>query len=163
MTTPESYGTPGAFVPSPAKPRSAFQGRTRTRSIAMRLPTLALTTLVLAACAGDPGVVTPGEGPVRLRLENATGGVIDSATAWTLDGPRRFGRLLPGGSSAYTAVSAAYRFVTIDAFFPDTTLRLQVIDYVGESTLPPGRYTYILSLFEDTSGERWLGLDFRED
>ena len=129
----------------------------------MRSSVFALTLLFLPACGGDVGPVEPGAGPVQLRLENRTGRQLDSATVHTLDGPRTFGGLRSGVTSAYTAVSAAYRLATTDAFFPDTIMRLQVIDFVGETLVPPGRYTYVLSLFEDTNGQRRLGQEFRED
>jgi hypothetical protein len=43
-------------------------------------------------------------------------------------------------------VSAAYRSVTTQVVLDGDTLRLQVIDYVGEDPLAAGRYTYVLTV-----------------
>jgi hypothetical protein len=44
-------------------------------------------------------------------------------------------------------VSSAYRSATTQVVLDGDTLRLQVIDYVGEEPLDAGRYTYVLSVF----------------
>jgi hypothetical protein len=66
--------------------------------------------------------------------------------------------------SPYSAVSAAYRIATTDVvLFLGTSRRLQVIDYVGEQVVPPGRYSYVFSLYDDPNGDRGLQQTVRQD
>jgi len=87
-----------------------------------------------------------GTGSVEVRVENASDVRYDEATLYTLDGPRTYVDLAPGARSPYVSVSAAYRSATTQVVLEDDTLRLQVIDYVGEEPLDAGRYTYVLSV-----------------
>lgn len=87
-----------------------------------------------------------GNGSVEVRVENASDVRYDEATLYTLDGPRTYADLAPGARSPYVSVSAAYRSATTQVVLDGDTLRLQVIDYVGEEPLDAGRYTYVLSV-----------------
>jgi hypothetical protein len=45
-------------------------------------------------------------------------------------------------------VEKAYRIASTWVVTGSDTVRLQVIDFVGEKPLNPGRYTYVLGFFE---------------
>lgn len=96
---------------------------------------------MLAAClaSSEPDAVA-------VRLENASDMTFDEATLYTLDGPQTYTGIEPGAATPYVAVSAAYRIATTRVVVDSDTLRLQVIDYVGETPLSDGRYTYVLTV-----------------
>ena len=112
----------------------------------MRVPLHAACVLgiLVGALAGCGGFFTPDA--VEVRVENASDVWYDEATLYTLDGPRTYSDLAPGARSEYVSVSAAYRSVTTQVVLDGDTLRLQVIDYVGEDPLAAGRYTYVLTV-----------------
>lgn len=85
-------------------------------------------------------------GGVEVRVENASDVWYDEATLYTLDGPQTYSDLAPGARSPYVSVSVAYRSATTQVVLDGDTLRLQVIDYVGEEPLSAGRYTYVLTV-----------------
>jgi hypothetical protein len=87
-----------------------------------------------------------GLGDVEVRVENASDVWYDEAILYTLDGPRTYSDLAPGARSPYVSVSVAYRSATTQVVLDGDTLRLQVIDYVGEEPLSAGRYTYVLTV-----------------
>ena len=87
-----------------------------------------------------------GLGEVEVRVENASDVWYDEAILYTLDGPRTYSDLAPGARSPYVSVSVAYRSATTQVVLDGDTLRLQVIDYVGEEPLSAGRYTYVLTV-----------------
>lgn len=57
-----------------------------------------------------------------------------------------YGNLAPGESSSYQTISKAYRHAYVELIIDDKLVRLVPNDYVGESYLEKGSYTYILSL-----------------
>lgn len=79
-------------------------------------------------------------------MENASDVRYDEVTLYTVDGPRTYSDLTPGARSPYVPVSAAYRIATTQVVLGGDTLRLQVIDHVGEEPVDAGRYTYVLSV-----------------
>ena len=65
----------------------------------------------------------------------------------------------PGDYSDYLHYETAYRYAYISVKSGEDTYLLQPIDYVGETELPPGLYTYEL----DISSEGELLLVFSPD
>jgi hypothetical protein len=114
---------------------------------------------MLAAC----GSVLGGEDPVQVRLENASTVTFETATLFSADGSHTFQDVAPGAMTPYVTVSMAYRSATTEVVIPGDTLRLQVIDFVGEEPLDPGRYTYVLSVIGPSSPNPSLGQEFRRD
>ena len=100
--------------------------------------------ILAGVLTGCDGAFTPDGTDVR--VENASEVSYDEATLYTFDGPLTYSDLAPGASSPYVSVSTAYRIATTQVVLGADTLRLQVIDYVGEEPLPAGRYTYVLTV-----------------
>jgi len=97
----------------------------------------------------------------QVRVHNATGSELASVRVFAPGVPPRpvaFGPLDAGARSDYQDVPDARRIAHIEATGPAGDLVLQPYDLVGEEPLPPGRYTYRLSV---THGR--LRLDVRED
>jgi hypothetical protein len=55
-----------------------------------------------------------------------------------------FGTIAPGDTTEYHAVEKSYSYARIDASVGGEPGSLQPIDFVGESLLPPGKYTWTL-------------------
>lgn len=119
----------------------------------------------------ETGTLTP-TGPARtadradarlLRLTNDTGSPLAGVTVQAGGGPVRYGPLAPGESSGYQDVPGdLYQYAAIQADVADgTTLRLTPIDFVGETPLGPGRYTFVLARSTDRADR--LALHFVPD
>lgn len=121
---------------------------------------LAAATLA-AGCSDTLAPLGPGE--VAVRVRNASAVTFDETTLYLMDGPRTLGRIRAGGTSEYLVADTAYRFMTTQAIVGGDTLRLQVIDYVGEQPLAPGRYTYVMTIYRDDQGIRRLDQTLEED
>lgn len=61
--------------------------------------------------------------------------------------------------SQYVRVETAYRYAYVEVQVGGEVLKIQPIDYVGETPLGPGFYTYLLNVTVDGH----LTLEFRED
>lgn len=62
-----------------------------------------------------------------------------------------YGDVPPGAATAYREVERAYRYAYVRTVVDGDTLGLVPIDYVGETLLESGLYTYRLDLFEGRS------------
>jgi hypothetical protein len=122
-------------------------------------------TGVVVALLAVGGCGTLGlDGPVRVRVENSSTVELDQVMLSTFDGVRTFEDLSPGEASRYVEVSKAYRMATVRVVVGVDTLSLTVIDYVGETPLDGGRYTYLLGLVPGGGPGEWsLTQSFRED
>ena len=70
-----------------------------------------------------------------------------------------YGSISAHGVSQYAPVETAYRYAYIEVQIGNEVLKIQPIDYVGETPLGPGLYTYQLNV----TVEGHLTLEFRED
>ena len=119
--------------------------------------------LVLAVAAGGIsgcGIVDL-DGDVEVRVRNGSSFVLDEARLLLPRGTLSYSDLQPGQETAYSVVSKAYHHASAEVVIGADTARLHVIDYVGETPLDGGRYTYIMRV----RGEAPLsiGLDFKKD
>lgn len=123
----------------------------RLRSRAWALGLVALTAVALAGCPGDD-LSGPGIG-VEVRVRNGSQRTMeDVVVAFPYPGgDMDYGTLVPGEVSDYRMVERAYRYAGIRVVVGGDTLGLVPVDYVGETPLSPGRYTYRLGLFEGRS------------
>lgn len=63
-----------------------------------------------------------------------------------------YGLIPAGEASSYQTVTKAYRYAYIETKINSELSVLQPIDYMGESLLKSGRYTYVLSVLEENGG-----------
>jgi hypothetical protein len=115
----------------------------------------------LAACDDLFGGNSPST--VELRVENRSTVTFEVATIATLDGLRSWQDVAPGATTPYVQVSAGYDYISAEVVTETDTLRLQVIDYVGEEYLPSGQYTYLLDIADPASDFPSLIQTFRRD
>lgn len=104
-----------------------------------------LILLILVAtslkCTGDK------EGDIRfstiyLRLSNVSAFNYENIIVNTSTGNVSFENLNSGQTSEYQAFEVAYRYAFIELEIDGSTCTLQPIDYVGETPLKKGSYTY---------------------
>ena len=97
---------------------------------------------------------------VLIRIENSTGHDI---TAVFVSGPEdthEYGNVNKGGKSDYQVYQSAYRYAFCTFKIGDSEFTIQPIDFVGESLLKNGEYTYRLTISDlDTP---WAGMELVE-
>ena len=124
----------------------------------MRVGFYFCAAILVAAMSGCATAVLPAE--PMIRLHNASPQVLDSVSASFMGKIVPYGRLAPGEHSQYRAARGAYRYAYIEARVSGERFTLQPIDYVGETPLGPGRYTYRLTI---DAGQRSIGLELERD
>ncbi len=119
-----------------------------------------LLAVFLTLSAVGCGILDPGDG-VEVRVRNASGIVLDHVTLFLPRETLTYSDLAPSWNSQYQKVAKAYRIATAVVVASQDTARLQVIDFVGETPLEAGRYTYVLRVFgtEPLS----IGMDLEKD
>jgi|3_EtaG_2_1085321.scaffolds.fasta_scaffold10032_3 hypothetical protein len=79
---------------------------------------------------------------VNIRLANTSNFDYKNIVINTTTGNVDFGDLNSGKFSEYKAFEMAYRYAYVELEINGNTLKLQPFDYVGETPLENGKYTY---------------------
>lgn len=85
---------------------------------------------------------TEDKNGVQLRIENLNNATLDSLVVQNPAGRQVFYTIAPGTKSAYKVFDYIYNYAYIKAYYSNQTLVLQPIDYVGETKLETGNFTY---------------------
>jgi hypothetical protein len=101
--------------------------------------------LLFFACSD---AVSPGDGDIQIRIGNESSSPFSNVAVIFPEQEVDYGAVRVGGVSNYRRVTVAYGYARIDVQIGSTALRIQPIDYVGESQLQPGRYTYALDIID---------------
>lgn len=121
---------------------------------------LFLLTSALIACSNNEQVEElPPPQDIFIRIENASDFTYENLLVKFIQ-DYDYGTLNPGELSAYQEYARAYRYAYVKLEANGQEYVLQPIDYVGETELSAGYYSYIISLNESLTG---LTLEFRED
>jgi len=99
--------------------------------------------------------------PVEARVRNGSSLTFDGGVLYVHRDSITFTALEPGQATPYREVERAYRIASTWVVTGSDTARLQVIDFVGEEPLSPGRYTYVLGFLEGNPTS--LTLDLTKD
>ena len=83
---------------------------------------------------------------VQIRLSNASGLDFEDVEVNFYDNRVSYGTIAAGTASGYQRTERAYSYAFVQLTAAGKQYRLQPIDFVGETELAPGRYTYILDL-----------------
>jgi hypothetical protein len=112
---------------------------------------VAALALAMLGCVNHGAPVPPVERAdtdaapaVQIRIRNGTNVDFDSVEVRFPNQTGRFGAVAVGETSGYRRVNGAYRYAYVEARAGDKRYVVQPIDYVGESLLAEGRYTYSL-------------------
>ena len=98
---------------------------------------------------------------VFIRVRNQSAYQFENVVVNTYNQPKSYGVIKQGQNSVYMKFDMAYRYAYIKLTAAEKELILQPIDFVGETPLEPGKYTYSLSISDFNRGR--LELKFQED
>ena len=118
----------------------------------------ALGFLVLLGVLACSDSTAPTDG-VHVRVANESSFAFDAVDVVFPADSVDYGAVPSHGVSHYEQVSTAYRYAMIIVRVAGEEMRIQPFDYVGETPLRAGRYTYALNL----SVEGQLLLQLRND
>ena len=94
-------------------------------------------------------VVSSIKGPVSdIRIRNSTNHDLQDVIV----GRGHYGSIGRGEVSAYQTWGPAYRYARVSLIADGKPMLLQPTDYVGETALGPGRFTYVLSFRQESEG-----------
>lgn len=128
-----------------------------------------LLGLIAAGCSGQPGTTTDGatnpggqgvQGSVEIRVANRSDRDFERVVATFEPDRVDYGAVAKGATSKYHKVQQAYRYALVEVTAGGQTFRFHPIDYVGETLLEPGRYTYALNI---ESSDNTVTIDLVED
>src|SRR5262245_2445761 len=108
----------------------------------LRQALVLLAALVFGSCDNP----FDSSGDVEVRVANLSAFAFADVDVVFPEDSVDYGAVPASGISEYRDVSKAYRYALIIVQVGGEELRLQPIDYVGETELRPGRYTYLLNL-----------------
>jgi hypothetical protein len=84
---------------------------------------------------------------VVIRVRNASSYPFETVYVNTSGGENNYGPLAAGKSTQYLGnYTKAYRYANIKVVIAGQELVLQPFDYVGETPLTPGNYTYVIGV-----------------
>lgn len=97
---------------------------------------------------------------VLIRVENASG--VDFKDVFISSGSSsfEFGYISAGQRSDYQEFESAYRYGFVSLLADGKELRIQPIDYVGETPLSKGYYTYKIGVDSSDPNDPFLTFDF---
>ncbi|WP_425389614.1 hypothetical protein [Ekhidna sp.] len=93
-----------------------------------------------------------------IRIHNSSGQIFESVYVSSGDSDNTYLNITPGKFSNYQPYEIAYRYGYVKVISSDKEYVIQPFDYVGETPLGNGRYTYALSIESEN-----LSLQFIED
>ena len=83
---------------------------------------------------------------VWVRIRNASGVDFEQVQVNFYDKRVDYGDIKAGAQSRYLHTLLAYRYAFVQLTAAGKQYRLRPVDYVGETELASGRYTYVLDL-----------------
>lgn len=104
---------------------------------------LAIACLVAMACTDRDDEIST----VQIRIKNASNITYDEVQVG--DSEEVYINVSPDAYSEYLEYEIAYSYAAIEIHSGEETYVLQPIDFVGETQLPPGFYTYQLAISEE--------------
>lgn len=121
---------------------------------------LIITFIAMVSCSKEDG--NDSLGP-EIRLSNTSKQNFKNVIINTSTGEVNFGDLNSGQKTAYKIFKKAYRYAFVKLEIDGKTYTIQPIDYVGETVLKDGRYTYQLNVNETQGQYTNLNLTLIED
>lgn len=114
----------------------------------------------VVGCSGDDDV-SPAQ--VQIRIKNSSSFRYLDIMINTGGGENNYGDIELHRFSEYKSFDYAYRYAYIQLKIEEETFILQPIDYVGETKLAAGKYTYDISATESGNQYDRLSLTLIED
>jgi hypothetical protein len=109
---------------------------------------LVSAALVVAATAcSDPFSTDEG---THIRLRNSSAFDLTSVTFRPGQAEIKFAHIEPGSTTNYIPVANAYSYGYLEVLVDGVRRVIQPIDYVGESFIGEGRFTYVITIDPST-------------
>ncbi len=121
---------------------------------------LIISIVALFGCTNDDDNNLTG---LNIRLSNVSQYKFQNIIVNTTTGNVNFGNLDSGQKSAYKQFEKAYRYAYVELEIDGKKYTLQPIDYVGETLLEDGNYTYKIDANNSDDQYARLSLTFVED
>jgi hypothetical protein len=96
------------------------------------------------------------ERDIFIRVSNASQYQFDNIVVKAPGGENTYGTVAAGQKSDYKQFTQAYRYAYIKVTAQGQDLVLQPFDYVGETPLTPGQYTYVLDVINGNQNQNQL-------
>jgi len=119
---------------------------------------LIFALLMIVGCSKDE---PEANGKVWIRIQNVSEFDFTSVSVNTGGGENNYGDLDAHRFSVYKAFESAYRYAYVQVKIDGETFTIQPIDYVGETLLDPGYYTYKVNAVE--TGDQFTRLSLTLD
>lgn len=116
-----------------------------------------LSVLVIGCSSEDSNA------EVYIRLSHVSAYDYQNITVNTSTGPLDYDNLCSREISKYKVVTKAYGHAFVELEIAEETYTIQPIDYVGESTLSSGYYTYQIDTNDTTEQYGRLSISLVED
>jgi len=104
---------------------------------------LIITITAMISCSKDSSDNPSG---LKIRLSNSSQYNFKDIVINTTTGDVNFGNLNSGQKTDYNEFNKAYRYAFVKLEIDGKTYTIQPIDYVGETTLKDGSYTYEINV-----------------
>jgi len=114
----------------------------------------------MISCSKD-GRTNPSA--LKIRLSNSSQYNFKNIVINTTTGDVSFGNLNSGQKTEYKQFTKAYRYAFVKLEIDGKTYTIQPIDYVGETTLKDGIYTYQINVNNTQDQYTNLGLTLIEE
>ena len=119
-----------------------------TSALAVRIKRIFVAAGVVATTAcGNP---FGSDGPTRIRVRNASSFELTAVTFQPGSERVEYARIAPNATTDYTSVKNAYSYGYFDALVAGARRTIQPIDYVGESYVGEGKFTYQITVDAQT-------------
>ena len=130
----------------------------------MKNTLFALLTLcmIIASCQPDETEADPAA-DVLIRIENASAYDYQDVIVTPRLDVISYGDVPSGFITPYQKYQEAFRYEYVELQIEGETFIIQPIDWVGETLLTPGNYTYIIEANQSTGTYDRLQLTLRED
>ena len=100
---------------------------------------------------------------INIRISNVSAYSFENITVNTGSGMVNFEDINPGELTYYKSFEIAYHYAFVELEIEGSTYTLQPIDYVGETPLKSGFYTYQINANDSREQYEKLSLTFIED
>ena len=89
-----------------------------------------------------------GENSTLIRVHNASEYDFLRVEVNTYDEPKNYGTIKSDEKSRYKTFEVAYRYAYVRLFVDENEFIIQPIDFVGETPLGSGKFTYVLEVID---------------
>ena len=120
---------------------------------------LGVIFVLAIACTDD----SDSDGQIQIRIENISAYDFQNVFVDTGGGDHTYGTIQSGGTSNYLNYTSAYRYAYVSLFIDGEEFRIQPIDYVGETLLEAGKYTYLINASDSMDFYGRLSMQHRQD